>query len=60
MKRLLSKVVGGILGLAIVYAIVAETVFIYRHPWMTENEHLAYLPQAMTFQTVEYSQARSR
>lgn len=42
------------------YVILASTVFAIRHPWMTDTERFLYLYRAMTWQTVEYDDARRR
>jgi hypothetical protein len=45
---------------AVGYLVVAEAVFSFRHPWMTETERFIYLPRALTFGHVSYDDARPR
>lgn len=42
------------------YLLVANIVFGYRHPWMTDAERFWYLPEVVTFGSVKYSEARPR
>lgn len=44
--------------IALLYMIVAETVFGFRHPWMTDTERLVYIKSALMFRKVEYYEAR--
>lgn len=36
-----------------VYGITSTLVFQFRHPWLTQTERILYLPEALTWQTVE-------
>lgn len=42
------------------WMVVASSVFAFRHPWATDTERFLYMWQALTFQKVEYSEARPR
>jgi len=60
MKRFIGNLVGLFAILGFIYVLSAAVVFDLRHPWMTDTEKLVYGPEALTFQTVEYSEARPR
>jgi hypothetical protein len=60
MKRFIADLVGLFVILGFVYVLVAAVVFDLRHPWMTDTEKTVYGARALTFQTVEYSEARPR
>jgi hypothetical protein len=39
---------------------LAQIVFAFRHPWATDTERFLYFGRALTFGTVDYSDARPR
>ena len=45
---------------AVFWLIVATAVFAFRHPWATDTERLIYLPEAMRFERIKYSEMRGR
>jgi TRAP-type C4-dicarboxylate transport system permease small subunit len=45
---------------AVFWLIVATAVFAFRHPWATDTERLIYLPEAMRFERMKYSEMRGR
>ena len=42
------------------YVMLAQIVFAFRHPWATDTERFLYFGRALTFGTVDYSDARPR
>jgi hypothetical protein len=44
----------------LLYVLVAQTVFAFRHPWATDTERFMYFGRALAFGTVDYSDARPR
>lgn len=44
----------------LLYVMFASVVFSLRHPWMTDTERFLYFYRAMTWQTVDYDEARRR
>jgi hypothetical protein len=42
------------------YVMLAQIVFAFRHPWATDTERFLYFGRALTFGTVDYSEARPR
>lgn len=44
----------------VLYCGVAMSVFGWRHPWMTDTERFIYTWRALTWQTVDYAEARPR
>lgn len=42
------------------YALLCCVVFGLRHPWMTETERFLHFPEALTWDTVDYDDARRR
>lgn len=42
------------------YLFAASAVFQLRHPWMTDTERMLYLYRALTWQSVDYDEARRR
>lgn len=49
-----------ILLVFVAYALIAQIVFSFRHPWMTDTERLLNFHKALLFQRVEYQEARPR
>jgi hypothetical protein len=45
---------------AVFWLIVATAVFAFRHPWATDTERIIYLPEAMRFERIKYSEMRGR
>jgi hypothetical protein len=44
----------------VAYVTLAQIVFAFRHPWATDTERFLYFGRALTFGTVDYSEARPR
>ena len=42
------------------WLVVATAVFAFRHPWATDTERFIYLPEAMRFERIKYSEMRGR
>ncbi len=59
-RTLSGSIISLVLAVAIVYVIVAVSVFQFRHSWMTQVEAFMHIPQALTFQSVDYETVRIR
>jgi len=44
----------------LLYVLVAQMIFAFRHPWATDTERFLYFGRALAFGTVTYSEARPR
>lgn len=60
MKDLLKSLLGLICVLVVIWFIVAEAVFGFRHPWATDTERFLHAGEAMLFKKVPYHQMRPR
>ena len=47
-----------LLMLAVIYLIVANTVFAFRHPWTTDIERLIHIGDALVFEKISYQEMR--
>jgi hypothetical protein len=63
MKRAATLFKSWLIGmgvLVVVWLVVAEITFTFRHPWATSTERLIYTPQGLMFKRVSYSEMRLR
>ena len=47
-----------LLMLAVIYLIVANIVFAFRHPWTTDIERLIHIGDALAFEKISYQEMR--
>ena len=55
-----SGIAKSVVVLVFIYLVLALSVFGMRHPWATKTETLVNIDKVLTFDTIEYSQARPR
>ena len=55
-----DAILTGAMVALLVYVLVAQSVFAFRHPWATDTERFLYFGRAMVFGKVDYSEARPR
>lgn len=60
MIRSRDEMLTGAMVALLVYVLVAQSVFAFRHPWATDTERFLYFGRAMVFGKVDYSDARPR
>lgn len=60
MIRSRDEILIGAMVALLVYVLVAQSVFAFRHPWATDTERFLYFGRAMVFGKVDYSDARPR
>lgn len=54
----LVRVAGYLFVALVFYVVIAEVVFAFRHPWMTDTERFLNTPAALTFATVKQEDIR--
>jgi len=59
-RRHQDAIVTSAMVAVLLYVLVAQMVFAFRHPWATDTERFLYFGRALAFGTVDYSDARPR
>ncbi len=47
-----------LLILTVIYIIIANTVFAFRHPWATDMERFIHIGDALVFKKISYQEMR--
>jgi hypothetical protein len=47
-----------LLILTVIYIIIANTVFAFRHPWATDMERFIHIGDALVFKKISYKEMR--
>ena len=55
-----DAIVTSAMVIVLIYVLVSQMVFAFRHPWATDTERFMYFGRALAFGTVDYSDARPR
>jgi hypothetical protein len=58
LKDLLGTVGLWLLGILLIWLVVAQITFKLRHPWTTRTERFLHIFQAMKFEQVSYEKMR--
>ncbi|VTS03578.1 unnamed protein product [Gemmata massiliana] len=58
--RRVKQIVSCVPAVAFLYAVIAGTVFAFRHPWATDTEAAVHVRSVLCFEKVPYDVMRPR